>query len=90
MPVLPQTLLAFVGSHLMSFSFLSAWHLTKILFHVGFHLANKSFSWLESRNGMLRNNDGSVLRNVTGSFLGPLLHDEASKSSQIDILSIAK
>jgi len=32
MPVLPQTLFAFVGSHLMSLSLLSAWHKAILLF----------------------------------------------------------
>ena len=89
-PVLPQTLLALVGSHLMSFPFLSARHNFYSLLHVGFHLADKSLSRLKSRNGMLGNNDGGILGDVTGSFLGPFLHDEASKTSQVDILSIAE
>ena len=90
MSILPQTLLTLVSSHLMSFSFLSARHNYYTLLHVCLYFANKSSCWLESRNRMLGNDDGSVLRNVTGSFLGPLLHDETSKTPQIDIFVVAK
>ena len=90
MSILPQTLLTFVSRHLMSFSFLSAWHNYFTLLHVGLYLANKSFCWLESRNRMLGNDDGSVLGNVTGGFLGPLLHDETSKTPKVYILVAAK
>ena len=90
MSILPQTLLAFVGSHLMSFSFLSAWHNKETLLYVGLDFANKSFSRLESRDRMLGNNDGGILGNVAGSLLGPLLHDETSKTPQIHIFVVAK
>ena len=89
-PVLPQTLLAFVGSHLMSFSFLSAWHSNITLLHVGLYLAYESLSRFESRNGMFGNNDGCILGNITGSFLGPFLYYETSKTPQVNIFITAE
>jgi hypothetical protein len=62
----------------------------KTLLDVGFHLANKSFSGLESRNGVLGYNDGGVLGNVPGSFLGPFLDDETSKAPQVHILIVTQ
>ncbi len=50
MSILPQALLTLVGSHLVSFTFLSARHNKILLLHIGFHLANESFRRLESRN----------------------------------------
>ena len=90
MSVFPQTLLAFVGSHLMSFTFLSARHNYYTLLYVGLYLANESFGGLESRNGMLGNDDGGIFGDVPGSLLSPLLDNEATKTPQINILVVAK
>jgi hypothetical protein len=38
---------------------------------------------------MFGNDDSSVLGNVTGCFLGPLLHDETSETPQINIFVVA-
>ena len=74
----------------MSFSFLSARHNQDTLLDIGLNFADESFGRLESRNRMLGNDDGRVLGNVPGSFLGPLLHDETSKTPQVYIFVVAK
>ena len=90
MSVFPQAFFPLVGRHLMSFSFLSARHTVKTLLHIGFHLAHKSFGGFESRNRMLGDDDGGILGNVPGCFLGPFLHDETSKTPQVHILVVTE
>lgn len=85
MPVFPQTLLAFVGSHLMPFSLFSAWHI--LLLNVRFNLCYESLGWFEGRDVVSGNNNGGILRNIPGRLLCAFLHNEAAKTSEINIIA---
>ena len=86
MPVLPQTLFAFVGSHLMSFSFFTAWH-GKLLLNVRLNFCDKRFCRFKGRNIMCRDYDGCILGNIPCSFLCPFLNYEAPETSQIYVIT---
>ncbi len=90
MPVLPQTLFTFVGSHFMSLTLLSAWHFLLIyrdnLFNVCFNLVHKGFCRFKRRDIMGRNDECGILGNIPGRFLCPFLNNETTESSQVNVL----
>ena len=59
------------------------------LFHV-LYLLHEHFGRLESGNAVLRDDDCSVLGDVTGSLLRANLDDEAAKSAQIHIFAMCE
>lgn len=60
------------------------------LLYVLLNLINEGFCWFKCRNVVLWNNDGRILGNDSSSFLSAFLHDETSKSSQINVVSFRK
>lgn len=66
MPVLPQTFLAFVSSHLMPLTLLSTWHLIVLykindLLHVTLDLVYKCLGRFKCRNIVLRYYNSCIL-----------------------------
>ena len=91
MTILAQSLLTLVSSHLVALLLLSVRHNSKWCFIclmclLLLHLVNKALRRLESREVMSLNDQRRVLRDVTASLLRTVLHDEAAKAAEIDVL----
>lgn len=90
MTILAQTLLALVGSHLVTLMLLSVWHSLKYLEVLDstklFNLGSETLGRLESGNVVRGNGDGGVLGDITGHLLGALLHDETAEAAKIDVV----
>ena len=93
MSVLAQAFFTLVRRHFVAFVFLSVRHCEYCLndlFHFLFHILHKSLGGLESGNVVGRDDNGGVLADVTASLLGTFLHDEAAKTTQVDVLALGK
>ena len=90
MTILAKTLLTLVRSHLMTLVLLSVWHNCIILngLYKLLNLTCEALSGLESRNIVLGDSDCSVLRDVTSNLSSALLDDEATKTTEIYILTL--
>ena len=89
MSVLAQAFLTLVRGHLVPLMLLSVRH--NIYNLKGFlvaHLGNERLGRLESRNVVGGDDDGGVLGDVAGGLLRTGLHGKATKSTEIDILTI--
>ena len=78
MTILAQSFFALVSCHFVAFTFLSVWHIRKMLVIMKcgmslsvrlLHLIHEHLSGLESRNLVLGNNDNGVLADIAGGLL---------------------
>lgn len=83
MAILAQTFFTLVGSHLVAFSFLSAWHIDEYLksytkgeYHEEafaalylFHIFHEHFGRLESRDLVFGDYDSGIFRDIACSLL---------------------
>ena len=53
-----------------------------------FYLGCEALCGLESRNVVLGNGDGGVLRDVASYLLSALLYDEATKTTEVNVLAV--
>ena len=87
--VLAQAFFTLVRCHLMSLSFLTAWHNSKVL-QLFLNNVHKYLGWLECRNIVSRNSHGRVFCNVSGSLLSPVFDDEAAEATEINRIALCK
>ena len=75
----------------MSLVFFTVWHSIVILRKM-FRLLNsvhEGLGRLESRDLVCRDGDGDILGDISSGFLGASLDNEATETSQIDIVSFS-